>query len=86
MRLSFTYGCYIFIDAVIINNIYSIDIDENEKQMELNGIDGFVIATIPNYEEVKEAGFVKFTINDSLEPDDYKLIINGEIAIGDNNE
>lgn len=69
MRLSFINGVCVYCDNVSIDNIYSIDISEEDKTIELNGFRNFVEAWINNYDEVEEVSILEY--NDS-----------GEIALG----
>lgn len=69
MRLSFISGVCVYCDNVSIDNIYSIDILEEDKVIELNGFGNFVEAWINNYDEVQEVSILEY--NDS-----------GEIALG----
>ena len=69
MRISFSYGACIYCDNVSIDNIYSIDINKEDKTIELNGFGNFVEAWIRNYDEVEEVSVLHY--NDS-----------GEIALG----
>ena len=87
-RIEFTYGACVYIDATTIDNIYSIDIDTIENHIELNGIDGFVIASAL-YEHTEEIGCFLYDKNDNIDGQDDKIICeNGKLNLklleGDN--
>ena len=87
-RIEFTYGAYTYIDATTIDNIYSINIDTINKNIELNGIDGSVIASTI-YKHTKEIGFFLYDKNDNIDRYDEKIICeNGKLNLklleGDN--
>lgn len=87
-RIEFTYGACVYIDATTVDNIYSIDIDTIDKHIELNGIDGFVIA-LALYEHTKEIGCFLYDRNDNMDGHDEKIICeNGKLNLklleGDN--
>ncbi len=87
-RIEFTYGACVYIDATTVDNIYSIDIDTIDKHIELNGIDGFVIA-LATYEHTEEIGCFLYDKNDNMDGHDEKIICeNGKLNLkllkGDN--
>ena len=51
MRIECKYGSLACYDNIAIDNIYSVDINKNDKTIEFNGIDGFVIAWITHYDD-----------------------------------
>lgn len=81
MRISFSYGACIYCDNVSIDNIYSIDINEEDKTIELNGFGNFVEAWIRNYDEVEEVSVLHY--NDSREIDlgiEVPIIRDGKVV------
>lgn len=89
MRISFSYGACVYCDNVSIDNIYSIDINEENKTIELNGFNNFVEAWIRYYNEVKEVSILQY--NDSGDIDlgyEIPIIENGKLVYKgvDNNE
>lgn len=89
MRISFSYGACVYCDNVSIDNIYSIDINEEDKTIELNGFNNFVEAWIRYYNEVKEVSILQY--NDSGDIDlgyEIPIIENGKLVYKgvDNNE
>lgn len=81
MRISFSYGACIYCDNVSVDNIYSIDINEEDKTIELNGFGNFVEAWIRNYNEVEEVSVLHY--NDSGEIDlgiEVPIIRDGKVV------
>lgn len=81
MRISFSYGACVYCDNVSIDNIYSIDINEEDKTIELNGFNNFVEAWIRYYNEVKEVSILQY--NDSGDIDlgyEIPIIENGKLV------
>ena len=80
-RIEFTYGACVYIDATTVDNIYSIDIYTIEKYIELNSIDGFVIALAP-YDHTEEIGCFLYDKNDNMNDHDEKIICkNGKLNL-----
>lgn len=89
MRISFSYGACVYCDNVSVDNIYSIDINEEDKTIELNGFNNFVEAWINYYDEVEEVSILHY--NDSGDIDlgyEIPIIKNGKLVYKgvDNNE
>ena len=89
MRISFSYGACIYCDNVSVDNIYSIDINEENKTIELNGFNNFVEAWINYYNEVEEVSILQY--NDDGDIDlgyEIPIIENGKLVYKgvDNNE
>lgn len=81
MRIELKYGACIYCDNVSIDNIYSIDINEKDKTIELNGFNNFVEAWINYYDEVEEVSILKY--NDSGDIDigyEIPIIENGKLV------
>ena len=81
MRISFSYGACIYCDNVSVDNIYSIDINEEDKTIELNGFGNFVEAWIRNYNEIEEVSVLHY--NDSGEIDlgiEVPIIRDGKVV------
>ena len=87
MRISLKYGCLVNCDSITVSNIYSIDIDEENKSIEFNDITNFVIANVSNWTDIEECGFVPYDKNDCLKPFETLLIENGVLTYkkGDEN-
>ena len=82
MRIDFRYGACIHCDNVSIDNIYSIDINEKDKTIELNGFNNFVEAWIRYYDEVEEVSSVSYTDSGDIDIGFEKFIVkNGELVI-----
>jgi len=80
MRIEMNNGCMTFYDAISMHDIYSVDIDEEEKSIEFNDRNGFVVANISDYSEVEEIGFVEYDNNGSLKPFEVLIIENGKMT------
>lgn len=86
MRIEMNNGCMTFYDAIAIHNIYSVDIDEEEKSIEFNDANGFVVANISDYSEVEEIGFVDYDSNGNLKPFEVLIIENGKMTYQEGDE
>lgn len=87
VRIEMNNGCMMFYDAIAIHNIYSVDIDEEEKSIEFNDSQGFVAANISDYSDVEEIGFVEYDVDGNLKPFEVLVIENGKMTYkkGDEN-
>lgn len=85
IRLECKYGALACYDNIAIDNIYSVDIDENDKTIEFNGIDGFVLAWITQYNEttVEEVEVIKYNEKGELDGNNeiITIIKNGKMVI-----
>ena len=86
MRIEMNNGCMMFYDAIAIHDIYSVDIDEEEKSIEFNDANGFVAANISDYSEVEEIGFVDYDSNGNLKPFEVLIIENGKVTYQEGDE
>lgn len=86
MRIEMNNGCMMFYDAIAIHDIYSVDIDEEDKSIEFNDANGFVAANISDYSEVEEIGFVEYDDNGSLKPFEVLVIENGKVTYKEGDE
>lgn len=80
VRIEMNNGCMMFYDAISIHDIYSVDIDEEEKSIEFNDSQGFVAANISDYSDVEEIGFVEYDVNGDLKPFEVLIIENGKMT------
>ena len=80
-RIEFKYGACVYIDATTVDNIYSIDINTIFNSIELNGIDGSVVASTI-YEHTEEIGCFIYDKNDNIDRYDEKIICkNGKLNL-----
>lgn len=89
MRISFSYGACICCGNVSIDNIYSIDINEEDKTIELNGFNNFVEAWVNYYNEVEEMSILQYNDDGSIDLGyEIPIIENGKLVYKgvDNNE
>lgn len=76
-RIYCKYGAFVYCDAMAVDNIYSIDINEEDKCIELNAIDNFPIAWITGYDTTEEVSFVRYDEEGYLTSNDNIIIENG---------
>ena len=85
MRIECKYGSLACYDNIAIDNIYSVDINKNDKTIEFNGIDGFVIAWITQYDDnsIEEVEVIKYDEKGELNGDNeiISIITNGKLII-----
>lgn len=86
MRIEMNNGCMMFYDAIAIHDIYSVDIDEEDKSIEFNDANGFVAANISDYSEVEEIGFVEYDSEGNLKPFEVLVIENGKMTYKEGDE
>lgn len=79
-RIDLKYGCIVCCDSITISNIYSIDINEEDKSIEFNDITNFVLANISDWSDIEECGFVPYDAYDCLKPFETLLIENGKLT------
>lgn len=83
MRLEFRYGTMVWSDNCHWDNIYSIDIKEEDEIIELNDYTGFVIGWIM-YKESEEIDCVPYDENDEIGIiDDIQIVLNGKVVVKD---
>ncbi len=81
-RIEINYGGYVYCDNMMIDNIYSIDIIEEDETIELNGVNGFVEGWIRYYHEVEEVGVIPYNNEGNIDSEQEFLIIkNGKVVI-----
>ena len=73
-------GAIVFSSDCSIYEVYSIDIDTEEKTIECNDINGFIIAMI-HYEESDECGYINYDENGNIMPYAEEIVKNGELVI-----
>lgn len=78
MRIDFEPYAIVYTDHTDIYDVHFIIIDEEEKFLELNDANGFVIAGI-HYEGIKEVGYLTYNEKERLTGDKYSLIKNGKL-------
>ena len=85
MRLEFRYGTMVWSDNCHWDNIYSIDIKEEDEIIELNDYSGFVIGWIM-YKESEQIECVPYNENDEID-DEYTptIVLNGKVVIKNSN-
>ena len=85
IRIECKYGALACYDNIAIDNIYSIDIDTVDKTIEFNGIDGFVLAWITQYNDktIEEVEIIKYDKNGELNGNNEEITIikNGKLVI-----
>ena len=84
-RIECKYGALACYDNIAIDNIYSVDIDTVDKTIDFNGIDGFTLAWITQYDEetVEEVEIIKYNENGELDGNNEEITIikNGKLVI-----
>lgn len=84
-RIECRYGALACYDNIAIDNVYSVDIDTIDKTIDFNGIDGFTLAWITQYDEetVEEVEIIKYNENGELDGSNEEIIIikNGKLVI-----
>lgn len=79
MRIYCRYGAFVYCDAMSVDNIYSIDIDEKDKVIEFNAIDNFPIAWVTGYDTVEEVSFIRYDEEGDLDCFGNCIIENGKL-------
>lgn len=80
-RIYCRYGAFVYCDAMSVDNIYSIDIDEKDKCIELNAVDHFPIAWITGYDRVEEVSFIRYDEKGDLDSEDDNILVENGIMI-----
>lgn len=73
-------GAIVFTDDTSIYDVYLLIIDEEEKTIECNDMNGFVIALI-HYDDTEDCGFINYDGNDDILPYAEELVENGKLVI-----
>lgn len=78
-RIYCNYGAFVYCDAMSVDNIYSIDIDEKDKIIEFNAIDNFPIAWVTGYDTVEDVSFIRYDEEGYLDCFSNCIIENGKL-------
>ena len=73
-------GAIVFSQDCSIYEVYSIIIDNDEKTIECNDINGFTIALI-HYEESDECGYINYDEKGNIMPYAEEIVKNGKLVI-----
>ena len=84
MKIDFNPYAIVFTENTDIYDVHFIIIDEEDKTIDCNDQNGFSIANI-HYENAEEVGYIPFTSDERISPDDEIIIKNGELVIDNDN-
>ena len=73
-------GAIVFTDDTSIYDVYLLIIDEEEKTIECNDMNGFVIALI-HYDDTEDCGFINYDGYGNILPYAEELVENGKLVI-----